>query len=175
MYGPILGQVLWVLIGAMWAEEGEAVGLQWADVGTVTAGPPGEGEREKWLPSVLQGPGGLVGTGEPLFPCEGGQRQGRAGAMGAFCANPATYLPSPRLQKRISVFTARKMEQNNSLRALSSFSSVGALPMLPAQRGGEVHGATGPGAWLLAMGCAGSGDKIRSLPSAEDGAGSSLV
>lgn len=40
--------------------------------------------------------------------------------MEAFCPNPATYVPSPSLERRISVFTTSKMEQNSSLRAFSS-------------------------------------------------------
>lgn len=39
---------------------------------------------------------------------------------GPFCPNPATYLPSPLPEKRISLFTARKMEQNSFLRTFYS-------------------------------------------------------
>lgn len=55
---------------------------------------------------------------------------GRTGAVGAFCPNLATYLPSPP-EKRSSVLAAR----------MGHSSSSGALSTLPALWGGEVRGA----------------------------------
>lgn len=75
------------------------------------------------------------------------------------------------LEKRISVFTASKMEQNSSWRALSSIPHPWE-PFPPSLLHGvemsKVPVSPGPQrAWLLATLCTGSGDKIRSLPSTE--------
>lgn len=86
-----------------------------------------------------------------MFPCEGGQRWGRPGAVGAFCPNPATYLPSPLpREKDLCVYCQEDGAKQFLESPFQLASSLGALPTLSARWGGKVQGAkvpTEPGSW----------------------------